>query len=161
MSQAQNGFADALIATGPHERIPAKQQIFAPFIGSRRLLVRWFGVDGNVCRQERGEWHFCWILSGLAVQDVWIVPLRDARAVGPKRYEYGTSVKFFDPSIDGWQSTWVGPLHGVVVRFTAWQIGDKVVLETVPGQEPRMRWSFSDIGPHSFHWSNEIWRNNA
>ncbi len=89
------------------------------------------------------------------------MPPRDARAEGSDRYEYGTSLRFFDPDVEAWQSTWIGPMHGVVIRFTARQIDARIVLETVPGQEPRMRWSFSRISSDSFHWSNEIWENET
>jgi hypothetical protein len=161
MSQAQNEFADALVAFGPHERIPTQQQIFGPFVGKWRLLATWFDADGRVSRREKGEWHFHWILSGMAIQDVWIVPPRDAHASDAERYEYGTSVRFFDSRANAWQSTWIGPIHGVVIRFIARQMEDKVVLDTVSGQEPRMRWTFSDISAGSFHWSNEIWDHNS
>ncbi len=70
MPEAKDQFADALVAAGPHQRIPAKQQIFAPLIGSWRLLVTWLDADGQVSRQERGEWHVHGILSGKAIQDV-------------------------------------------------------------------------------------------
>ena len=150
-------FAEALLSDGPHPSIPPDQRIFAPFIGSWELLVRWFDEEGRIAREEQGEWHFAWILEGRGIQDIWIVPRRAERADRSDLYEYGTSLRFFDEKISAWQSTWIGPMHGVVRTFVARKIGDQVMLETTEGEVPRMRWSFSDIQASSFSWRNELW----
>lgn len=150
-------FADSLIARDSHPDIPAEQRIFAPFIGDWDLVVKWFDEAGKLTREERGEWHFSWILEGRGIQDVWIVPPRSERARSGDLYEYGTSLRFFDDKLGAWQSTWIGPMHRVVRTFIARRIGDAVVLETTEGEVPRMRWSFADVRGDSFIWRNEIW----
>ena len=157
MTHFPSEFANALISAGPHPQLSPANQIFAPFVGSWQLQVSWFDLDGRLSRQERGEWHFCWVLEGRAIQDIWIVPPRDARNQRSDLYEYGTSLRFFDPAIDAWRSTWIGPMHGLVRTFVARQAGDQVVLETTEATEPGMRWSFSEIRSRSFTWRNEAW----
>lgn len=159
-SRSAAPFAEALLSDGPHPSIPPEQRIFAPFIGSWDLLVRWFDEDGKLAREEQGEWHFAWILEGRGVQDVWIVPRRAERPGRSDLYEYGTSLRFFDEKIGAWQSTWIGPMHRVVRTFIARGIGDEVMLETTEGEVPRMRWSFSDIQGDAFSWRNELWTEN-
>ena len=146
-------FCRALRSDAPS--LPEQAQIFAPFIGSWDLVVRWYDEAGTVIRTEAGEWHFSWVLEGRGIQDVWIVPPRAQRASGPL-YEYGTSIRFYDPALGAWQSTWIGPMHGVVRTFTARKTGTMVVLETTPGTAPAMRWSFSDITAGTFAWKNEV-----
>jgi hypothetical protein len=148
-------FAAALLSSGPNTEVPAKDQIFAPFIGSWDLIVRWHDAAGQVTRQEQGEWYFSWVLEGRGIQDVWIVPPRGARK-SSATYEYGTSIRFYDLSTDGWQSIWIGPEHKVVRTFAARRIDDRVVLETPADVVPRMRWSFSEISADTFRWTNEI-----
>ena len=150
-------FADSLISAGPHPDIPEAQRIFAPFIGDWDLIVKWFDETGKVSREEKGEWHFSWILEGRGIQDIWIVPPRPERAAHGDLYEYGTSLRFFDAELKAWQSTWIGPMHRIVRTFTARQVGDKVVLETTEGDVPRMRWSFADMKADAFTWRNELW----
>jgi hypothetical protein len=135
--------------------LPEHAQIFAPFIGSWNLVVNWYDDVGNVVRTEEGEWHFSWVLEGRGIQDVWIVPPRAQRASG-SLYEYGTSIRFYDPALDAWQSTWIGPMHRVVRTFTARKLGAMVILETTPDIIPAMRWSFSDITANAFSWKNEV-----
>ena len=53
MSQAQNEFADALVAIGPHERIPTQQQIFGPFVGRWRLLKISANAFAGLSRTEK------------------------------------------------------------------------------------------------------------
>jgi hypothetical protein len=152
-----SSFADSLVSAGPHSDIPEEHRIFTPFIGDWDLVVSWFDETGKLTRREPGEWHFSWVLEGRAIQDVWIVPLRSDRSRRGDLYEYGTSLRFFDKTLDAWQSTWIGPMHRVVRTFIARQVGDEVVLETTQGDVPRMRWSFVDIKADSFIWRNELW----
>jgi len=161
MTQLPSEFAEALISAGPHPKRSSANQIFAPFVGSWRLQVSWFDTDGRLSRQERGEWHFSWVLEGRAIQDIWIVPPRDARNQRSDLYDYGTSLRFFDPEIQAWRSTWIGPMHGLVRTFIAKRVDDQVVLETTEGREPTMRWSFSDMTSRSFIWRNEVWENDS
>ncbi len=160
-SPAHARFAASLISEGPHPDIPVEQQIFAPFIGDWDLVVSWFDETGRLAREERGEWHFAWILEGRAIQDVWIVPPCRERPARSDLYEYGTSVRFYDAALRAWRSTWIGPMHRVVRTFIAHKIEDRVVLETTEGESPRMRWSFADIAKDSFTWRNELWSDRA
>jgi hypothetical protein len=139
-----------LVADAPHPDIPAAQRIFAPFIGSWELEVTWY-ENGKLVRTEPGEWHFSWVLEGRGIQDVWIVPSRGKTG----RYEYGTSIRFYDADAGAWRSTWIGPVHKVVCTFLARRVGGEVVLET-DNSDPRLRWVFSDITADAFIWRN--WR---
>ena len=152
-SETKSAFSRALISDGPS--LPDHAQLFAPFIGSWDLIVRWYDKAGKVVRTEAGEWHFSWVLEGRAIQDVWIVPPRSLRYANAP-YEYGSSIRFYDPVTEAWQSTWIGPMHRVVWTFAAKQRGPAVVLETTPDVSPAMRWSFTDITANSFLWKNEI-----
>lgn len=136
-----------LLSDGPHEDLSPADRLFEPFIGSWDLDVTWYD-GGDVARRAKGEWHFSWVLEGRAVQDVWIVPPRAERHETGELYEYGTSIRFPDPSCGGWRSTWLGPMHRVVRTFV------DVLLETRLEDGRRMQWRFSDITPTSFSWSN-------
>lgn len=151
--ETPDAFVAALCSAGP--ALPAHAQIFAPFIGSWDLTVDWYDAAGTISRSEAGEWHFASVLEGRGVQDVWIVPPRHARG-SATLYEYGTSIRFYDPALGAWQSTWIGPMHGVVRTFLARKIGETVVLETTADVTPPMRWTFSDIAADSFRWTNEV-----
>ena len=146
-------FTAALLSAGPHPDLPAEHRIFAPFIGDWDLLVTWY-ARGEPVRRERGEWSFSWVLEGRAVQDVWIVPPRGAPAAD--LYEYGTSLRFYDPEIEAWRSLWIGPVRRAVERFVARKVGEEVVLETRRDDGERMRWVFCDVTQDAFRWRNEV-----
>jgi hypothetical protein len=136
----------------------AQMHAFGQFVGSWDLDVRWYGAEGRLLHAAAGEWHFGWILGGLAVQDVWIVPSQrryDPLATSLRWGDYGTSVRFFDPSIDAWRSTWIGPVRGLVIPFVARETPGGVELLGAVGTDTRLRWSFSDITPTAFVWRNE------
>lgn len=137
----------------PHPDIPADQRIFSPFIGNWDLTVTWYRNDVQV-RREAGEWHFTWVLEGRAIQDVWIVPPRRLRAAPAPLYEYGTSLRFYDPELGAWRSTWIGPMQKVVHTFIARGDRNGITMETGADAARLLRWVFSQIGTDSFRWEN-------
>jgi hypothetical protein len=149
-----DAFASALISAGPHPGLPAEHRIFGPFIGSWDLVVIWYEEDGSIRRRENGEWHFAWVLEGRAVQDVWIVPPCTERQGHPDLYEYGTSLRFYDPALGAWRSTWIGPNQRAIHTFLARRMDEEVVLETRLEDGQRMQWTFSDVTEVSFTWHN-------
>jgi hypothetical protein len=85
--------------------------------------------------------------------DVWTAPRRSLRGEAAP-YEYGATLRFFDPAIQAWRSTWIGPVRHLVRPFVARQIGDEIVLEGRFAPGSLTRWIFSDIAATSFHWRN-------
>lgn len=142
----------ALKANGPFEGEKEKLRTFERFIGSWDLIVRYYNEEGDLWRECPGEWHWDWILEGRAIQDVWIAPSRRERAKGAAPIEYGTSLRFFDPAIDAWRSTWIGPTNKYVLPFTAREVGDEIILERVEEDGTIDQWIFSEITDDSFQW---------
>ncbi len=147
-------FANALLAEAAAEEIPDDRRIFAPLIGSWSLSVEWLDEHGDVVRQSDGEWHFHWILEGRAVQDVWIVPPRGKRDSDADYLEYGTSIRFYDQSIDAWRSLWIGPMQRLMRRFIAHAEDDRITL--MGDDEAIHQWVFSSIRTESFLWCNQV-----
>lgn len=73
------GFYEALASERKNTAIPEEFNYFGKLIGSWQINY----VDNNNSCVMKGEWHFSWVLEGMAVQDVIILP----------DYEYGTSLR--------------------------------------------------------------------
>lgn len=67
---------------------------------------------------------------------------------------HGSTIRFYDPSIDAWRSTWIEPVNGRVRRFIGRPVGDDIVLLS-DTEDPHLRWRFTDIGTDSFMWRAE------
>ncbi len=156
MTDPVETFCSLLLSEEPAAAIPEGQRLFEPLIGSWDLRVRWFDETGAVSRETSGEWHFVRVLDGRGLQDVWIVPGAEERQRGRDAEEYGTSIRFYDPAIDAWRSTWIGPRRGVVVLFIGRPSEDGISLETTDDAAVPMRWSFHDIGADSFRWQSRM-----
>jgi hypothetical protein len=141
---------DALFADGPASDLADKLLLFGQFVGSWELEVVYHGPTGE--RTLSAEWHFAWALNGRAVQDVWIAPDRRDRERGEPPVDWGTTIRFYDPRIDAWRSTWIGPAKGLVLPFLARSVGDEIVLEGSFEADMLTRWIFSEIAPSSFRW---------
>ena len=142
----------ALQASGPHPDLAKDLMLFGQFVGAWDVDVTNIASDGTKT-ELKGEWHFGWVLEGRAIMDVWITPKRSLRGT-EEPYEYGATLRFFDPTIQAWRSTWIGPVRHLVRPFIARQVEDEIILEGSFKPGGLTRWIFSDITPTSFQWRN-------
>lgn len=149
----------ALQANGPHPEHAEELMLFGQFVGAWNVDISNISPDGTK-RVIKGEWHFGWALEGRAVMDVWIAPRRSLRDIETP-YEYGATVRFFDPGIQAWRSTWIGPANHIVRPFIARQVEDEIILEGSFSADNQTRWIFSHITPTSFHWRNIVSSDNS
>ena len=70
-------FFSALVSQEKNRVIPEEFNYFGKLIGSWQIDY----VESHHSRVIKDEWHFSWVLEGMAIQDVIILP----------DYEYGTS----------------------------------------------------------------------
>jgi hypothetical protein len=153
-SEPGNGLTAALHVDGPAGVHADQLMLFGQFVGSWQL--RWSGrdADGKPAVMN-GELHFGWVLGGRAVLDIWIVPGRGEPGEGqPPLAFHGSTIRFYDPRIDAWRSTWVEPVNGRVRRFIGRLVDGDIVLLS-DEDEPQLRWRFTEIGPRSFRWRAE------
>jgi hypothetical protein len=143
---------EALRSDGPYADLAPKLQLFGQFVGSWDVEITNYKPDDSR-EVVQGEWHFGWVLEGRAIQDVWIAPKRSLREISKGvTGDYGATLRFYDPKIDAWRSTWIGPVKGYVLPFIARQIGDEIVLEGNFESGKSRKWIFSDITSESFKW---------
>jgi hypothetical protein len=132
---------DLLAADGPDPRLREQMMLYGRFVGSWSVENRELGPDGEWVEQ-RGEWHFGWILNGRGIQDV-LFPV-DAP------HERGTTIRVYDERRDIWQIAWMAPFWDEFAHQTGRRVGDEVVQEG-----DGRRWTFSEIAPDSFRWTGE------
>jgi hypothetical protein len=148
---------EALVAAGPLTEYADKLMLFGRLVGGWDIEGRFFNPEGQVTREQQGEWHFGWVLEGRAIQDVILTPPREERRkTGIPAREYGTTVRFYDPHIDAWRVTFVAPVFGAVVNLIARPVGDEIVLEGRAPDNKLFRWIFSDITDQMFLWRGYI-----
>jgi hypothetical protein len=140
-----------LAADGPDPNLKEKLHLFGQFVGDWQIvLARYTQADGTEVRMH-GEVYFGWILDGTAIQDVWM----GCREGSQKLILFGTTIRFYDPKIDAWRSTWLSPLKGLVQTFIGRQVNDEIVLEEKTAEGHPEKWIFSQITPRSFRWHSE------
>ena len=158
--KAAQGLIAALIASAPAPELSEKGDLFGRLVGSWEVDLISHRPDPILPKYVECEWHFGWVLGGRAIQDVWIAPKRNRKIHGAG--EWGTTIRFYDESVDAWHCTWHGPRRGVVRSFLARAGDDGIVLEGVFDDEGPLRWIFSEITDDSFKWraviSSDNWK---
>jgi hypothetical protein len=139
-----NSFRDALHAEGAASDRADKMGLYAWLIGSWTMDAVLYADDGTQ-REGQGEIHFGWVLEGRAIQDVWILP----------GVFHGTTLRVYDPALDGWHILWSDPVRQVYARQIGRARGADIVQEGRSDTGAMVRWSFTEVTPRSFRWLGE------
>ena len=131
--------------------------LFGQFVGDWDIVDARFAQPDGTWVKMKGEVHFGWILGGTAVQDIWVCRRQDTLQL----VVYGTTLRFYDPKIDAFRSTWISPFKGLVKPFIARMVKDEIVLESQMTEGFPERWIFSEITSESFRWRAEESRDNG
>jgi hypothetical protein len=156
-AREQDSFLAALPAEERSSEIPESADVYGWLIGGWELdVVRYRAVDVSA-RGIKAEAHFAWVLEGRAVQDVWIMPRRDARAdsLNKNLNMYGTTLRIWDPSIQAWRITWINPAGNHVEQQIGRRAGTDIVQIGFRSDGTPTRWRFTEITRDSFHWIGE------
>lgn len=129
-------FVEALTSEGKHESLPEVSDYFGKLIGSWKIDY----VDNRDSSVMKGEWHFSWILKGMAIQDVIVLP----------GFEYGTTLRVYNPGTCAWDIAYC--YTGKIMRLEATRQEDKIVLTNL--EDERRKWVFVEIRDDYFHWQD-------
>lgn len=136
-------FFEALKSEEKSIEIPEEFNYFEKLIGSWQIDY----FDRNISDMIKGEWHFSWILDGMAIQDVIILP----------DYEYGTSLRIYNPDTHAWDVAY--GYTGKIIRLEAKKQDDRIVLTFL--DDERRKWVFVKIEDNHFHWQNVTVKNDG
>lgn len=129
-------FYKALTSEVKNEALPEKYNYFGKLIGSWKIDY----IDNSTSHEIKGEWHFSWILEGMAIQDVIVLP----------GFEYGTTLRIYNPGTTYWDVAYC--YTGKIMRFEARKQDDIIVLTNIENE--RRKWIFAKIEDDNFHWQD-------
>ena len=129
-------FYKALTSGTKNEVLPEEFDFFGKLIGSWNIDY----VDNSTSQVLKGEWHFSWVLDGMAIQDVIILP----------DYEYGTTLRVYNPGTCAWDIAYC--YTGKIMRLEARKEDGLIVLTNI--EDEKRKWVFVKIEDHNFHWQD-------
>jgi len=149
MTPTISPFLATLASKGPPDERAKEMALYGWLIGSWDMDTLHHRDDGTIEKSD-GECHFSWVLEGRAIQDLWIRPRRPAPST-----MYGTTLRVFDPAIDGWHIIWSDPLNQDYSRQIGRAEGKDIVQIGADSRGLQARWRFTEITADSFHWIGE------
>jgi hypothetical protein len=156
-SSGLSSLTDALHADRPAPDRAEKLGLYGWLIGRWEFETVHDAIDDGSRGPLRGEIHAGWVLEGRAIQDVWILPARDAHVPGataPGDF-YGSTLRVYDPRIDAWHILWSDPLNQLYRRQIGRASGNDILQEGTDEAGAPVRWSFSAITADTFRWRAE------
>lgn len=140
-------FIDALTSKGKNVKLPEEYNYFGKLVGSWKLDY----TDHNMSCSVKGVWHFSWVLEGMAIQDVIILPSRETRTDPPHPItEYGATLRVYNPDTHAWDIAY--GYTGKIMRLEARKENGMIVLTNI--DDERRKWVFVEIADNRFHWQN-------
>ena len=136
-------FFEALTSECKNTALPEEFNYFEKLIGSWAIDY----IESNNSLSIKGEWHFSWVLEGMAIQDVIILP----------DYEYGTSLRIYNPDTHAWDVAY--GYTGKIIRLEAKKQDDMIMLTFV--NDERRKLVFTNIENNRFHWENITVKDNG
>ena len=127
---------NALTSESKNVELPEEFNYFGKLIGSWKIDY----IDYCNSHSIKGEWHFSWILDGMAIQDVILLP----------DFEYGTTLRVYNPGTYAWDIAYC--YTGKIMRFEARKQDDIIVLTNIENE--RRKWVFAKIENNNFHWQD-------
>ncbi len=149
-------FLEVFAPTSRSPDIAPNDDLYGFLIGSWKLELVAYPDDGDVTHST-GEAHCARVLDGRAVQDVFINPARSERSADSPKFGnwYGTTLRYFDPTIRAWHVFWFNPDDGFRAELVSRRHGNKIVQEGHFPDGTPIRWTFSEITPDSCRWRGE------
>ena len=154
---ANSNLCEALTARGPALSLGDKAAEFNRLIGSWNVEVFDVETDGAK-RVSEGEWHLNWVLEGLALQDVLIVPRRPDRRhdMPAKGNRYVTTLRLFDRAAALWRAISVDPLNGIYTTMVMRSDSSEIAEEGRDSNGNLCRRILSALTDRSFRARKEI-----
>lgn len=141
-----DAFEQALLSSDKNPIIPIEDDWYAPLLGDWRF--DYSEPDG---RRLKGEWFFRRILEGTAIEDIFICPSRDTKALCPQPDgEYGVAVRMYNQAKRCYDRTYVCAKY--TKRLEVRKEQGKIIC-TVQ-DDPTEKWVFLDVTETAFHWQN-------
>jgi len=156
LTSTSDAFQEILATTSRTPDISPQDDLYGFLIGSWELDIVTYPEDGDVTHST-GEAHFAWVLGGRAIQDVFINPQRSVRTPDSPKFAnwYGTTFRYFDPTIGAWRVFWFNPDDGVRAELIGRQHGNEIVQEGHFPDGTPIRWTFSEITAESYRWRGQ------
>ena len=131
-----NHFCQALTSEEKNKAVPEEYNYFGKLIGSWKIDY----INNRTSQVLKGEWHFSWVLEGMAIQDVIVLP----------GFEYGTTLRVYNPVTHAWDVAYC--YTGRIMRFEAGKQENKIVLTSI--EDETRKWVFNQIEDNYFHWQD-------
>ncbi len=159
------GLVAALHAEAPEADRTEMAGLYDFLVGDWRMQVVTYPTEGGRF-EAAGEIHAGWVLEGRAIQDTWILPARDCRQQGAVALPvagtwFGTTLRIYDTALHAWRIYWINPPTNTFREQIGRARDGSIVQEGSTADGALSRWTFTDIGPASFHWSAELSRDRG
>ncbi len=147
-------FVRALLAEGESGESPIPQEYdwYAPLLGDWNFeYTDTYGCkDPGEKRHVKGEWMFRRILEGAGIEDLFICPSRETRAMDPEPdTEYGVALRMFNAKRKCYDMVYTCDHY--MTRLEIHKDGQNIECHVLDRKE---KWVFSDITKDTFRWRN-------
>ncbi|MGG7507959.1 hypothetical protein [Plantibacter sp. YIM 135249] len=153
-AQAGPDFARAIVTDAPTADYPQRMMRFGRLVGSWDVRSKRLDETTGEWSESEFRWIVSYILEGMAVQDVAVVP-NDAH---PSGFEtISTTLRVYDRLMGAWRVSYVEPKRGEFCQLVATpHKSDGIRQDGTRNDDKLIRWNFSKITADSYVWESWV-----
>ena len=148
-----------LISEAP-DSISDKIAQWGKLVGNWDIVVDMLDEEGNVAQSFDAEWNWFYIMNGLAIQDVFILPRR-AENIDPSNYFIGTGIRVYDDKNKKWQTTWIDTSTKKIEMREAASSDKEIIIIQDSEDGSKLKYTYYDMNDNTFRWKQESMNNSG
>ncbi|MEX0315960.1 MAG: hypothetical protein AB3N18_17405 [Allomuricauda sp.] len=144
-----------LLADKLNETAPSSTDHWGQLVGDWDIVVDMLDDSGEIQQSFSGEWNWFYIMNGMAIQDVFILPKRkDSKDQGNQFY--GVGLRIYNEKLDKWQTAYVDTSNRQIDVGEAVSTKEKITLFETNDKKEKIRITYFDFQENTFRWQQEV-----
>ncbi|MGX1927986.1 hypothetical protein [Flagellimonas sp. 2504JD4-2] len=144
-----------LLAVKQNETAPSATNHWGQLVGDWDIVVEMVNASGEVQQSFDGEWNWFYVMNGMAIQDVFILPKRKDQKEQDNLF-YGVGLRIYNEKLDKWQTAYVDTSNRQIDVGEAVSTKEKITLFETNDKKEKIRITYFDFQENTFKWQQEV-----
>ncbi|WP_422861807.1 hypothetical protein [Flagellimonas sp. W118] len=143
-----------LLATEINKTAPTLTDHWGQLVGNWDIEVEIVNSSGEITQSFNGEWNWFYVMNGMAIQDVFILPKReDAK---DQNSFYGIGLRIYNEKLNKWQTAYMDTSNKQMDTGEAISTNEKIILIETNEKDEKIRITYFDFQDNTFKWQQEV-----
>ncbi|WP_420320844.1 hypothetical protein [Flagellimonas sp.] len=144
-----------LLSHAKNDEAPASTDHWGQLVGNWDIVVEMLDASGEIKHSFNGEWNWFYVLNGMAIQDVFILPKR--KEATDQNLFYGIGLRIYNEKLNKWQTAYMDTSNRQMDMGEAISTAEKITLMETNRKKEKIRITYFDFQNNTFKWQQEVY----